>query len=69
MQNFSYIGSRVFFFNCREEKGARNGNEVAHASGKCTFLQVLGAKITEEVMRRNLASFEPFTYTQEEEDK
>ncbi|CAH2243513.1 negative elongation factor E [Pararge aegeria] len=53
----------------KEEKVARNGGEAVHTSGKGTFLQVLGPRITEEIMRRRLASFEPFTYTQEPEEE
>lgn len=53
----------------KEEKSARNNPvETTNINGKTTFLQIVGTKITEEVVRRRLASCEPFTYTQEPDD-
>ncbi|XP_063376805.1 negative elongation factor E [Cydia fagiglandana] len=61
----------------KEEKGPRNppgsetpGSTSAAPAAKSCTLQVAGTRITEEVIRRRLASYEPFTYTQEaDEDK
>lgn len=54
----------------KEDKGARNQPaDVTTSGGKTTYLQILGAGITEDVIRRRLASFEPFTYTQEPDEE
>ncbi|XP_026487621.1 negative elongation factor E [Vanessa tameamea] len=53
----------------KEEKVARNQPSDPATPGKSTYLQILGPRITEEVIRRRLASFEPFTYTQEPEEE
>lgn len=58
----------IYYF--REDKGARNQPaDVTTSGGKTTYLQILGAGITEDVIRRRLASFEPFTYTQEPDEE
>ncbi|XP_063839230.1 negative elongation factor E [Ostrinia nubilalis] len=46
-----------------------NSDSPAPAGLKNCTLQVTGARITEEVMRRRLATFEPFTYTQEGDEE
>ncbi|CAH0404856.1 unnamed protein product [Chilo suppressalis] len=56
----------------KEEKGPRNtntGGEVPNTAviKSCT-LQVAGTRITEEVIRRRLATFEPFTYAQDNDE-
>ncbi|OWR41055.1 negative elongation factor E [Danaus plexippus] len=55
----------------KEEKSARNQGpgESSNSSGKTTSLQIVGSKITEELLRRRLASFEPFTFTQEPDEE
>ncbi|KAJ0181894.1 hypothetical protein K1T71_002616 [Dendrolimus kikuchii] len=57
----------------KEEKGQRNhgaGGETptSNTLRGCT-LQVTGTRITEETLRRRLASFEPFTFTQEADEE
>lgn len=55
----------------REEKATRNqGGETPNSNAaKCCMVQVTGANITEEVIRRRLTTFEPFTYVQEDDEK
>ncbi|CAG4998893.1 unnamed protein product [Parnassius apollo] len=56
----------------KEEKGVRNqsGGDTSNPSGgKSCTMQLTGANITEEVIRRRLTTFEPFTFTLEEEEK
>ncbi|XP_041976573.1 negative elongation factor E [Aricia agestis] len=54
----------------KEEKGPQHpaGNETPNPGGKSSTLQIAGPQITEDVVRRRLASFEPFTYVQEPDD-
>ncbi|KAM3964859.1 negative elongation factor E [Aphomia sociella] len=55
----------------KEEKTPRNhpgGDTPAASGGRSSTLLVTGARITEEVIRRLLATYEPFTYIQEPDD-
>ncbi|KAL0849261.1 hypothetical protein ABMA28_013590 [Loxostege sticticalis] len=63
------------FVTAREKEEGKTprshaGSESPATSGprSCT-LQVTGARISEEVIRRRLTTFEPFTYTQEADDE
>ncbi|XP_014369903.2 negative elongation factor E [Papilio machaon] len=55
----------------KEEKATRNqGGETPNSNtSKSCMVQVTGANITEEVIRRRLTTFEPFTYVQEDDEK
>ncbi|CAH2066860.1 unnamed protein product, partial [Iphiclides podalirius] len=56
----------------KEDKGTRNqsGGDTPNPNAvKTCMLQVTGGNITEEVIRRRLTSFEPFTFTLEDEEK
>ncbi|XP_045510980.1 negative elongation factor E [Colias croceus] len=56
----------------KEEKGPHVivGAEAPPPTGnKSSTLQIAGTGITEEVLRRRLASFEPFTFIQEPDDE
>ncbi|XP_022123703.2 negative elongation factor E [Pieris rapae] len=54
----------------KDEKGTRNqgGSDAPNTGNKTNYLQVTGTNITEEVLRRRLASFEPFSFIQEPDD-
>ncbi|XP_068621426.1 negative elongation factor E [Battus philenor] len=56
----------------KEEKVVQNpnaGDTPNPNAGKSCMVQVAGTNITEEVIRRRLTTFEPFTFTLEDEEK
>ncbi|CAK1549965.1 unnamed protein product [Leptosia nina] len=54
----------------KKEKGPRShgGGDAPNTGNKSNTLQIAGTNITEEVLRRRLVSFEPFTYIQDQDD-
>ncbi|XP_013188813.1 negative elongation factor E [Amyelois transitella] len=55
----------------KEDKSLRpnaGGDAAATSGARSSTLCVTGSQITEEVIRRRLKTFEPFTYTQESDD-
>lgn len=60
----------IFGSYFRKDKGTRSqgGGDAPITGNKTNCLQVNGTNITEEVLRRRLASFEPFSFIQEPDD-